>query len=563
MKTQKSMQAILRYFLGAAPMLLLSPEAASAQGPGVGFLPGISASPTVFIVGLIILAVVLARSLVGILNLFFLEQESLASIERRHPYMPFVRTVIGTAFVTMLLILLSFRTISGIAPFDGPNGWIHASITLAAFGIAAVVSQVFWPSESRQYIFGGVMGTIITFALIGFERAILSTQLSQDPFAVTFGLVCLIIAWRFLFGPWHPRVKAFVLGTFIFWVSVHIIFRESHTERLAHMLAAMIALIPAIIWCLLFLGYHRQRLSMVFLMFFSGMISTAPILLYDKILRSGLELQFFLFRIVPQSFTQSSNSFVAGRLGATASGYQSTILATLVSFLLVGLIEEMSKFWVLKESGSRSFRSIDDVIQLGIIVAIGFAFAENVLNPNYFLQFVKDHLVGQTDWAGFLGNFFGRSILTTMVHIVSTGVLGYYLGLSIFTESILRDEAVAGTPVFMPRFLHYFFRLPEEEVFRREMLIFGATIAVLLHGLFNFLVTLPSLLPGNPRTIGDLVGASESSLLHYIAILVIPALFYVVGGFWLLSAMFASEQNTKKRAVGRSWKGGVRVEAVA
>ena len=562
MKTQKSMQANLRYLLGTVSMLLLYPGRASAQGAGMNFLPGVSASPTVFIIGLIILAIVLARFLMGVLNLFFLEQESLASIERRHPYLPSVRTVVGTAFVTALLILLSFKTISGIAPFDGPNGWIHASITLIVFGIASAVTQVFWPKESKQYIFGGVMGTIITFALIGFERAILTTQLGQDPFAVTFGLVCLIIAWRFLFGPWHPRVKAFVLGTFIFWVSMHIVFRESQTEQIAHMLAAMIALIPAVVWCLLFLGYHRQRLSMVFLMFFSGMLSTAPILLYDKILRSGLELQFFLFRIVPQSFTQSSNSFVAGRL-AGVSGYQSTILATLVSFLLVGLIEEMSKFWVLKESGGKSFRSIDDVIQLGIIVAIGFAFAENVLNPNYFLQFVKEHLVGQPDWSGFLGNFFGRSILTTMVHIVSTGVMGYYLGLSIFTESVLRDEEVAGTPVFMPRFLHYFFRLPEEEVFRREMLIFGATIAILLHGLFNFLVTLPSLLPGSPRTIGELVGASDGSPLHYIAILVIPALFYVVGGFWLLSAMFASKQNGKTRTGGKSGKATVQVEAVA
>lgn len=556
------MHTKIKHFLGLIIMILAYPNAVSAQGSGMSFLPGISASPAVFIIGLIVLAVVLARFLMGVLNLFFLEQESLASIERRHPYFPSVKAVFSTSVMTLLLILLSLKTISGIAPFDGPSGWIRASITLGIFGIAAGIAQWLWPKESKQYIFGAMMGTIITFALIGFERSILMTQIAQDPFAVTFGIVCLIIAWKFLFGPWHPRVKAFVLGTFIFWISMHIIFRESQTERLAHVLAACIALIPAVIWCMLFLGYHRQRMSMVVLMFFSGMLSTAPILLYDRVLRSGLELQFFLFRIVPQSFTQSSNSFVSGRL-AGVSGYKSTIIATLISFLLVGLIEEMSKFWVLKESGEKSFRSIDDVIQLGIIVAIGFAFAENVLNPNYFLQFVKDHLVGNPDWSGFLGNFFGRSILTTMVHIVSTGVLGYYFGLSIFSKSILRDEEVAGRQIFVPRFLHYFFRLPEEEVFRREMVIFGAVIAVSLHGLFNFLVTLPSLLPGNPRTVGDLMGASSGSPLHYIAILVIPALFYVVGGFWLLSMLFNREQNTKCRTCNENSQSSISVKAVA
>ncbi len=528
---------------------ILCPVLAGAQGMENIGIPESGASPFLFLVGVVLLAVVLARFGMGVMNLCFLEEETIASIERRHPYLPRIRTAAGIAAATALVIALAFKTVIGIAPFDGQHGWLRLILALIAGGCIAIAVRFRWPAKSRQFVFAAITGTIITFALIGLERAMFSEDLGRDPFVITVGLVCLIVAWRFLFGPWQPPVKAVVLGTFIFWVAMHMLFSASGTERLAHVLAAGIALVPAIIWCMLFLGYHRQRLSTVVLMFFSGMLSTAPILLYDKILRSGLELQFFLFRIVPESFTQTSNTFVSGRMTGI-SPYHSTIAATLVSFLLVGLIEELSKFWVLRRSGCGSFRSIDDVMQLAIIVAIGFAFAENVLNPNYFIAFVKEHIVGgQPDWAAFLGNFLGRSILTTMVHIVSTGILGYFYGISLFTPSYMREDRLAGRRVFLPRFLHSLLRIPEEEVFEREMIFIGMTTAVILHGVFNFLVTLPSLLPGNPNTLGDLVGAAEDSPLHLIAILVAPALFYVVGGFWLLSTLFASDRNAKERAV--------------
>ena len=477
--------------LGVALSVLSFPAVAHAQGVS-NVVIGISSSPIVLLGALIVFAIIFARFAMGAINVCFLDDESIASIERRHPYRPSVKMVIGMTLITVLLFLLSLKTINGIAPFDGTNGWKRAAIMLSVFGIVAIISKLRWPRRSSHYVFGVIVGTIITFALLGFKQAIFSGGAGQDPFIMTLGIICLIIGWHFLFGPWRPQVKVFVLGTFIFWIAMHIFFRESQAERLAHLLAVVIALIPAVIWCFLFLGYHRQRLSMVILMFFSGMLSTAPILLYDKILRSGMELQFFLFRIVPESFQQSSNAFVSGRT-VGISGYKSTIIATLISFLLVGLIEELSKFWVLKKSGRSSFTSIDDVIQLGIIVAIGFAFAENILNPNYFLAFVSEHLVQPNpDWSGFLGNFLGRSILTNMVHIVSTGVLGYYFGIALFTRSYLSEEQEESGGIFVPRFLHHFFRLPEEEVFKREMITFGIVIvkAVPIGGVFLIFILL-------------------------------------------------------------------------
>ncbi|MCA9371002.1 MAG: hypothetical protein KC680_03525, partial [Candidatus Peregrinibacteria bacterium] len=77
----------------------------------------------------------------------------------------------------------------------------------------------------------------------------------------------------------------------------------------------------------------------------------------------------------------------------------------------------------------------------------------------------------------------------------------------------------------------------------------GILTAIVLHGMFNFLVTLPDLLPGHPRTLGDLFGSAAGSPLNYVALLIIPSLFYVVGGFWILSILFYKKENMKERGV--------------
>ena len=78
---------------------------------------------------------------------------------------------------------------------------------------------------------------------------------------------------------------------FVFWVALHILWQETSHERLVHAIAIAVALIPAIVWCLLFRTYQRERLSLVLLLFLPA-CSTAPILFYDALVRRGAELNF-------------------------------------------------------------------------------------------------------------------------------------------------------------------------------------------------------------------------------------------------------------------------------
>lgn len=420
---------------------------------------------------------------------------------------------------------------------------VLAVLALAVFDLLSRVNH-----RTTHTMFACVLGTLLSVGLIKAGHAVFHPAVSGSPYAVALGVIVVVMLWKLLFGPWEVETKAVMLGTFLFWLAFHMLSRETPEQRLVRGIAAGVALVPAIVWCKMFLPYHRERFSAVLLMFFAGMLSTVPILFYDALVRQGVELHFFLFRIVPDSFMRSANSFVSGQL-TNVTGVSSVLLSSFLSYLMVGVIEEGSKGWVLARSGKKLATSIDDVMQLSIVVGIGFAFAENIVNPTYFMGFVREYLVGATfpDMTGFFSNVLGRSVLTSMVHILSTGVFGYFLGLAMFAEPLLREQHKAGVLHPILHTVCRLLRFPEEAIFRREMTILGIFSAVLLHGMFNFLVTLPDLLPGNPQSIADLFSLGEGSFLRSIPILLVPSLLYVVGGFWLLTFLFQRKANMEER----------------
>lgn len=410
-------------------------------------------------------------------------------------------------------------------------------------------------------LFACVLGTVLSLGLITIAQRVLEPPVQGNPYGVALGVLLVVLGWKALFGPWEATTKATVLGTFLFWIALTMMLRDTPEERIVRSVAAVVALIPAAIWCMLFLKYHRERWSSVLLMFFAGMLSTVPILFYDALVRRGVELEFFLLRVTPESFNSAAHTFISAQVAA--EGVRAALLASLLSFLIVGLIEEVSKYWVLRHSGERIFTSIDDVLQLSIIVAIGFAFAENIVNPVYFTGFVREYLLhqGAPDVFGFLTNVLGRSVLTTMVHVVSTGVMGYFLGLAIFADPYLAEDHRRGRIHRVLQSIRLLVRLPEAMVFRAQMIFIGLLCAIVLHAAFNFLVTLPDLLPRNPRTVGELLNLREGSLLHHLPLLLLPSLFYVVGGFWLLTELVLRKENQEERGHPVTEEAFVRGEA--
>lgn len=427
--------------------------------------------------------------------------------------------------------------------FTGKTAVVLSAVTVVA--CIDIIRRVH--HKPSHLFFAAILGTSLSFGLIRSSHLFLTSDAINNPFAAAAMVVFAMIGWRMLFGPWDVQIKLMLLGSFLFWISLRLLQGFTGDDLTIRLIAAVTAIIPAGIWCHLFLQYHRENLSRVLLLFVAGMLSTVPILFYDALVRRGIELQFFLFRMKPESFSEVSQTFLSNY--AIGTGVSMTIAVTLLSFVFVALIEEVSKYWVLSRSGRQFFNSIDDVMQLSIIVAIGFAFAENIINPMYFTSFVRDYLFhgSAPDVGGFIGNVMGRSVLTSMVHILSTGVMGYFLGLSIFASPILAEMHAAKRSHLLLSAIHRMLFLPEVSIFRVQMLTTGLLSAVTIHGLFNFLVTLPDILPGNPQSVADLLGKGSPLFFSNIPLLLIPALFYVVGGFWLLTHLFMRKQNMIER----------------
>jgi len=416
---------------------------------------------------------------------------------------------------------------------------------IVALASADIVRRI--KHKQTHLLFAAILGTALSLGLIRCTDLFLRSDAVNNPFAAAVAVLLVIFGWKMLFGPWEVQTKLTLLGTFLFWMSLRLLRGSSPDDLLVRSIAAATALVPAGVWCWLFLKYHRERLNAVLLLFFAGILSTVPILFYDTLVRRGVELQFFFFRIKPESFNSIAHTFVSGNM--SGSNVSLAVFTTLLSFFFVGLIEEVSKYWVLSRSGKQLFSSIDDVMQLSIMAAIGFAFAENIVNPVYFTSFVREFLFhgSAPDIGGFLGNVMGRSVLTSMVHIVSTGVMGYFLGLAIFASPVLAEMHDKGRTHLFVSAIHRLLRLPEISVFRVQMLTTGLLCAITLHGLFNFLVTLPDILPGNPQSVADLLGGGAPMFLGNIPLLLLPALFYVVGGFWLLTTLFMRKGNMMER----------------
>ncbi len=420
------------------------------------------------------------------------------------------------------------------------------AILLAVATVACVDLVHRMRHQSTHLFFACALGTLLSFALIWIGQSVFDG--APSPFLMAALIVMIVVVWRSLFGPWEVMTKATVLTTFLFWIALRVIGQQTGEEQLIRLIAAIIALIPAVAWVFLFLKYHAERPANVLLVFAAGMLATAPILFYDALARRGTELHFFLFTVTPESFHRTTQEFLTD-YAPLESGVQMTFATALLTFGFVALLEEVSKYWVLTRSARPFLHSIDDAMQLSIVAAIGFAFAENVVNPVYFTAFVRDYLLhgSAPDMGSFLGNVLGRSVLTTMVHVFSTGVMGYFLGLALFAGPYLQERHKQGHAYRLTRWIHNLLRVPEESIFRLNMLTTGMILAIVLHALFNVLVTLPEILPGNPDTLGELIGANAPAFLDRVPLLLIPSMFYVVGGFWVLTTLFLRTENMQER----------------
>jgi len=226
-----------------------------------------------------------------------------------------------------------------------------------------------------------------------------------------------------------------------------------------------LAIIPASIWGFIFLQKKTEHRKLVVFTFIIGGLSVFPILIYK-----------FLWQFFPWM-----NAFAfADRFSNDMVGFSNIIvipLSVIITFMIVGIIEELMKMFSVKiADDSDDIQDIDDAIELFIIAALGFSFVENVL---YFYS------IWMTNGAEHLFvPFLFRSAFSTFAHLVFSGVFGYYYGIAHFADPILQEE-IKKDRKHWTVLLHKIFNFRKEKLFHEEKLLEGLIISVALHALFN------------------------------------------------------------------------------
>jgi len=195
-------------------------------------------------------------------------------------------------------------------------------------------------------------------------------------------------------------------------------------EILNYPLYFFFAVLPSFLWLNFYLRKDQrpEPKLMVLKVFLFGMVFAILALFLEMILIEGIEK----IRL-PQKFTQ-----------------------IIKIFFVVALIEEFLKFLVVREAVFES-KELDEPIDCMIymiISGLGFAATENLL----LLFPLKSEVFGKLFQVSLL-----RFISATFLHALSSGIVGFFIGIS-------------------------FFRKKE----RLKLISFGLFFATLLHGLYDF-----------------------------------------------------------------------------
>ncbi|MBI5152590.1 PrsW family intramembrane metalloprotease [Candidatus Peregrinibacteria bacterium] len=229
----------------------------------------------------------------------------------------------------------------------------------------------------------------------------------------------------------------------------------------------LLAVVPVIVWGYVFYLKKPEKRSFMLITFISGATAVFPILLYKYL------WQFFPWINVFR-YTQIFEGDMFGFTRIVAIP-----VSVILTFLIVGVIEEVMKNVAVRVSSHHYLRNIDDAIEFSIIAALGFAFTENIMYfYNIWLHQGMDNI---------LGPFIFRTIFSTFAHVLFSGVFGYFYGIAHFATPILREQLQTKRidSIFELLYKWRILRGAADDLFKHASVFRGLLIATSLHAVYN------------------------------------------------------------------------------
>lgn len=168
------------------------------------------------------------------------------------------------------------------------------------------------------------------------------------------------------------------------------------------------------------------------------LLSLLPLLLWFLLY---FKKRFIPFRTIPWTFLQGflfcvllyfAETMVVFRLWPELETYLFYTTSPplwksiILTYFIIAPLEEIPKFFILKRKifHAKSVNQIIDGLQIGIVFGLGFAACENFLQLSALLSLKNFSLLKNV--------FIARFLISTLAHIIYSGVMGYYLALARF-----------------------------------------------------------------------------------------------------------------------------------
>lgn len=168
-----------------------------------------------------------------------------------------------------------------------------------------------------------------------------------------------------------------------------------------------------------------------------------------------------------------------------------SIIHTVVgAFMLLAVIEEYVKHLTVRFIDDKKIKDVDDAITLSIVVGLAFAFIESII-------------YGIT--TGDMAIVLPRALLTTPIHLIASGIFGYYYGLGHFAKPILEAEHRQRKYQIRFKHLHTILRMKKSDIYEEEKIAQGLVMATLFHTIANMLFELDLAYVNVPLIVGGLI----------------------------------------------------------
>lgn len=201
----------------------------------------------------------------------------------------------------------------------------------------------------------------------------------------------------------------------------------------------------------------------------------------------------------------------------------------LILIFAFGIAIEYYKNFMVRISGVRYFKNVDDVIDLSFAAALGFSFVENVFHFTLLFADVS------SDPVNMVKIFLIREFFILPIHLFCSGIFGYFYGVGLFGGEELRKKNRNSFWFGVLSLLLFF--VPQKRRFKAVKILQGTLFSGFFYALFFAFYQI------NPR-ISDVFGLFDIPTFGVDESLVILLAFII---FQAGTILFFSLMDKKRR----------------